>query len=181
MLPRRYLEGPRQQRRKALDYRCRTGICDREMPSTFRIDGAKHPCRRRTTAEREPRQDYRELYDSFDAGNAGRGIRPCSQSRDRGVAIPGHSKWSLFKSPIYENYGKLIAENRFQPAGFKLRLGFKDIRLGLAAADTLEVPMPLAGLIHDNFLSAVATGQGDDDWAALARVSADRAALRGKW
>jgi 3-hydroxyisobutyrate dehydrogenase-like beta-hydroxyacid dehydrogenase len=85
---------------------------------------------------------------------------------------------SLFKSPIYENYGKLIAENRFQPAGFKLRLGFKDIRLGLAAADTLEVPMPLAGLIHDNFLSAVATGQGDDDWAALARVSADRAGLK---
>lgn len=85
---------------------------------------------------------------------------------------------SLFKSPIYENYGKLIAENRFQPAGFKLRLGLKDIRLGLAAADSLEVPMPLAGLIHDNFLSAVATGQGDDDWAALARVSADRAGLK---
>jgi 3-hydroxyisobutyrate dehydrogenase-like beta-hydroxyacid dehydrogenase len=78
----------------------------------------------------------------------------------------------LFRSPIYENYGKLIASERYEPAGFKLRYGLKDVRLALAAADDVAAPMPLASLIHDRFLSGVARGWGDADWAALARVAA---------
>lgn len=84
---------------------------------------------------------------------------------------------SLFQSPIYENYGKLIAAGRFEPAGFKLRLGLKDVRLLLAAAEAREVPMPLASLLRDGLLSAVATGLGDHDWAALAEISSRRAGL----
>ncbi len=84
---------------------------------------------------------------------------------------------SLFQSPIYENYGKLIAEERYEPAGFKLRLGLKDVRLLLAAAEEQAVPMPVASLLRDNLLSAVATGLGDSDWAALAVVAAQRAGL----
>jgi 3-hydroxyisobutyrate dehydrogenase-like beta-hydroxyacid dehydrogenase len=84
---------------------------------------------------------------------------------------------SLFQSPIYENYGKLIAEGRFEPAGFKLRLGLKDVRLLLAAAESHAVPMPVASVLRDNLLSAVATGLGESDWAALAEVAARRAGL----
>jgi 3-hydroxyisobutyrate dehydrogenase-like beta-hydroxyacid dehydrogenase len=84
---------------------------------------------------------------------------------------------SLFQSPIYESYGKLIAEGRFEPAGFKLRLGLKDVRLLLAAAEAQSVPMPVASVLHDNLLSAVATGLGEADWAALAEVAARRAGL----
>jgi 3-hydroxyisobutyrate dehydrogenase-like beta-hydroxyacid dehydrogenase len=87
---------------------------------------------------------------------------------------------ALFKSPIYQNYGTIIAEQRFEPPGFKLRLGLKDVRLAIAAADILEAPMPFASIIHDNFLSEVARGRGDADWAALARVAAERAGLDKK-
>src|SRR5207245_5757231 len=61
----------------------------------------------------------------------------------------------LFRSPIYENYGKLIAEERYEPAGFKLKYGLKDIRLALGAADEVAAPMPLASLIRDRYLSGV--------------------------
>ena len=80
--------------------------------------------------------------------------------------VNGH----LIRSPIYENYGNLIAGRRWEPAGFKLRHGLKDVRLALSAADEVTTPMPLASLIRDHYLSAMARGWGDIDWAALARV-----------
>ena len=83
----------------------------------------------------------------------------------------------LFRSPIYENYGKLIADERYEPAGFKLRYGLKDVRLVLGAADDVAAPMPLASLMRDRYLSAVARGWGEIDWAGLARVAAADAGL----
>src|SRR5436305_5483898 len=47
---------------------------------------------------------------------------------------------SLFTAPIYKTYGGLIVEQQFEPAGFAAPLGLKDIRLALAAAETLRVP-----------------------------------------
>ncbi|HVH11276.1 MAG TPA: NAD(P)-dependent oxidoreductase [Gemmatimonadales bacterium] len=83
----------------------------------------------------------------------------------------------LFRSPIYENYGTLIAQERYEPAGFKLRYGLKDVRLVLGAAEDVAAPMPLASLIHDRYLSAVARGWGEIDWVALGRVAAVDAGL----
>ncbi len=83
----------------------------------------------------------------------------------------------LIRSPIYENYGKLIAEERYEPAGFKLKYGLKDIRLALGAAEQVAAPMPLASLIHDRYLAGIARGWGDVDWAALARIAAVDAGL----
>lgn len=83
----------------------------------------------------------------------------------------------LFRSPIYENYGKLIAAERYEPAGFKLKYGLKDVRLALAAADEAAVPLPLASLMRDRYISAVARGWSESDWAALARVAAADAGL----
>ena len=37
----------------------------------------------------------------------------------------------LFSAPVYENYGAIVAADRFQPVGFKLPLGLKDNRLVL--------------------------------------------------
>ncbi len=81
----------------------------------------------------------------------------------------------LFRSPIYENYGKLIAERRWEPAGFKLRHGLKDVRLALGAAEDVTTPMPLGSLMRDHYLSAMARGWGDNDWGALARVAEENA------
>jgi 3-hydroxyisobutyrate dehydrogenase-like beta-hydroxyacid dehydrogenase len=85
----------------------------------------------------------------------------------------------LVRSPVYENYGNLIANRRWEPAGFKLRHGLKDVRLALAAGDEVTAPMPLASLVRDHYLAAMAQGWADIDWAALARVSAVNAGLEG--
>jgi len=84
---------------------------------------------------------------------------------------------SFFQSPIYENYGKIIIAQKFSPPGFALHLGLKDVRLVLAAGDEAAVPMPVASVIRDHFVSGVARGWGDMDWAALAKVVAEDAGL----
>ncbi len=66
--------------------------------------------------------------------------------------VNGH----LFKSPVYENYGRMIVAERFEPPGFRLRLGLKDVRLVLASAEQAMVPMPIASVTRDHFVSAVA-------------------------
>jgi len=85
---------------------------------------------------------------------------------------------SLFPGPLYQTYGNMIAADRFEPAGFKLPLGFKDNRLLLAAAEEAKVPMPMASLVHDRFVAALARGLGESDWAAIARLSYENAGLR---
>jgi 3-hydroxyisobutyrate dehydrogenase-like beta-hydroxyacid dehydrogenase len=85
---------------------------------------------------------------------------------------------SLFQSPIYENYGRIVLEQKYEPAGFKLRLGLKDARLILEAAEAVAAPMPVASLVHDHLLSGVAKGQGEIDWSSTARVIAENAGLK---
>jgi 3-hydroxyisobutyrate dehydrogenase-like beta-hydroxyacid dehydrogenase len=85
---------------------------------------------------------------------------------------------SLFNAPVYRNYGSMIASDKFEPAGFKLPLGLKDNRLLLAAAEEAMVPMPMASLVHDRFVAALAQGLGESDWAAIARISYKDAGLR---
>jgi 3-hydroxyisobutyrate dehydrogenase-like beta-hydroxyacid dehydrogenase len=79
---------------------------------------------------------------------------------------------TLFSAPVYKTYGAIIADEKYEPAGFKMTLGFKDVRLAFDAAETLEVPMPIASLVRDRFISGLARGEGDSDWAALARIAA---------
>ena len=86
---------------------------------------------------------------------------------------------SLFPGPVYQTYGNMIASDKFEPAGFKLPLGFKDNRLLLAAAEEAAVPMPMASLVHDRFVAALAQGLAGADWAAIARISYQNAGLEG--
>lgn len=84
---------------------------------------------------------------------------------------------SLFPSRVYQNYGGMIAADRFEPIGFRMPLGMKDNRLVLAAAEEAAVPMPMASLIRDRMLAATAQGMGEADWAAFARISFREAGL----
>jgi 3-hydroxyisobutyrate dehydrogenase-like beta-hydroxyacid dehydrogenase len=84
---------------------------------------------------------------------------------------------SLFTAPVYQTYGKLIVEQHFQPAGFAMPLGLKDIRSVLAAAEAQRVPMPVASLVRDHFITGIARGGEGLDWSALARVAAEEAGL----
>ena len=82
---------------------------------------------------------------------------------------------TIFPVPAYKTYGGLIAESRFHPAAFAAPLGFKDIRLALAAAENLRVPMPLGSLLHDRFLRLLAQGGDSLDWAAIGGLAAQDA------
>ena len=87
---------------------------------------------------------------------------------------------SLMGSPILAMYGRIIAREQFEPAGFALKLGLKDVRLVLAAAEECAAPMPLASLVHDHLLSALAQGQGELDWSSMTQVIARNAGLKSK-
>jgi 3-hydroxyisobutyrate dehydrogenase-like beta-hydroxyacid dehydrogenase len=87
---------------------------------------------------------------------------------------------SLMASPILALYGRIIAQEQFEPAGFALKLGLKDVRLVLAAAEECAAPMPLASLVHDHLLSALAQGQGEMDWSSMTQVIARNAGLESK-
>ena len=85
---------------------------------------------------------------------------------------------TLFDAPIYRTYGGLIAGETFEPAGFAAPLGQKDIRLALAAAEELRVPMPLASLLRDRFLTLLAQGGDRLDWSAIGGLAARDAGIR---
>jgi 3-hydroxyisobutyrate dehydrogenase-like beta-hydroxyacid dehydrogenase len=84
---------------------------------------------------------------------------------------------TIFPGPAYKTYGGLIAGGKFEPAAFAAALGNKDIRLALAAAESLNVPMPLASLLRDRFLRLFAHGGENLDWAAIGALAAQDAGL----
>jgi len=84
---------------------------------------------------------------------------------------------TLFGAPVYKTYGGLIADARFEPAGFAAPLGLKDIRLALAAAEDLRVPLPLASLLRDRFLRLLAHGGDALDWSAIGGLAAEDAGI----
>ena len=87
---------------------------------------------------------------------------------------------TLFSSPVHKTYGGIIADERYNPAGFRMRLGLKDIRLVLAAAEAVDVPMPSASLVRDTVLAAIGRGMEDLDWSSIARLAAENAGLPHK-
>jgi 3-hydroxyisobutyrate dehydrogenase-like beta-hydroxyacid dehydrogenase len=74
---------------------------------------------------------------------------------------------TIFTAPAYKIFGPLIADGAFATAAFAAPLGYKDIRLALAEAESLRVPMPLASLLHDRFLRLFAQGGENLDWSAI--------------
>ena len=87
---------------------------------------------------------------------------------------------TLFNAPVYKTYGGIIADKKFEPAGFASVLGFKDNRLVLEAAQNLRVPLPLASLIYNRFLTLLAHGGDKLDWSAISLGAAEDAGLVGQ-
>ncbi|HEV2289830.1 MAG TPA: NAD(P)-dependent oxidoreductase [Candidatus Acidoferrales bacterium] len=84
---------------------------------------------------------------------------------------------TLFPCPVYESYGKRIAEHSYEPAGFRLALGLKDIHLVLRTAAESQTPMPTASLLRDRWLSAMAKKRENLDWAAAALGASEDAGI----
>lgn len=83
----------------------------------------------------------------------------------------------LFNAPVYKIYGDLILQGKHEPAGFLLPLGLKDVRLVLQAAEAANVPMPIASVLRDRFITAMARGNQDKDWSVIASIAAEDAGL----
>lgn len=79
---------------------------------------------------------------------------------------------TLFDAPVYRTYGGLLAREEFTPAGFAATLGLKDVKLALSAGEQLQVPLPVASLLRDRFLTLLATGGAELDWSAVGALSA---------
>jgi 3-hydroxyisobutyrate dehydrogenase-like beta-hydroxyacid dehydrogenase len=84
---------------------------------------------------------------------------------------------SLFDIPLMKNYGRLLVEQRFTPAGFAAPLGLKDMRLAGQSAETLRVPMPLLGVLRDHLLQAIASEGSDIDWSGIGAAIRKNAGL----
>jgi len=82
---------------------------------------------------------------------------------------------SLFDAPPYKNYGAMMVEGNYRPAGFAAPLGLKDMRLAAQAADALRVPMPLLGVLRDHLLQTIAVEGEDIDWSAIGLTIAKNA------
>ena len=83
---------------------------------------------------------------------------------------------SFFTAPVHKNYGKQILDRNYE-AGVNVGLGAKDTRLALAAGDALGVPLPMASLLRDRFLAAIARGEKDMDFTVIAHQAAEQAGL----
>jgi 3-hydroxyisobutyrate dehydrogenase-like beta-hydroxyacid dehydrogenase len=84
---------------------------------------------------------------------------------------------TLFNAPVYKTYGALIAEGKHDHVGFALPLGLKDVKLVLQAAEAQGVPMPIASVLRDRFLTAIARGYEQSDWSVIGRLAAEDAGL----
>lgn len=56
-------------------------------------------------------------------------------------------------------------------------LAIKDLRLALAEAERVAVPMPAASLVHDRLVAMAARGWADLDWSALGLLASVDAGL----
>ncbi len=84
---------------------------------------------------------------------------------------------TLFDAPVFRNYGAILVEERFTPAGFKAPLGLKDMRLVGEAAETHRVAMPLLSVLRDHLLETIAKEGDDIDWSGIGRTVARNAGL----
>jgi len=76
---------------------------------------------------------------------------------------------SFFTSPVHKNYGKLVVDGVFEPPGAKVSLAAKDVRLLLQAGEQLAVPLPFGSVVRDRYITAIAHGEQDKDFAILGR------------
>jgi 3-hydroxyisobutyrate dehydrogenase-like beta-hydroxyacid dehydrogenase len=85
---------------------------------------------------------------------------------------------TVLGSPVVKTYGERIAAATYEPAGFAVPLGLKDVELALAAGRELRVPLPAAGVVREHLVSALARGREAWDWSSLASVVREDAGLR---
>ena len=78
----------------------------------------------------------------------------------------------LFSAPAYEVYGKMIVDQAWDSIGATAVIGLKDANLALEAAEAAGMPLPSTHVWRDHLQRAIDRGEGDLDWAVMAREQA---------
>jgi 3-hydroxyisobutyrate dehydrogenase-like beta-hydroxyacid dehydrogenase len=79
---------------------------------------------------------------------------------------------TLFGGVAYTGYGDIIANRRYEPAGFTAALGLKDLGLAETAAASVGVTLPTAAALRGVFEQTLGQPNGEKlDWAAIAEVA----------
>jgi 3-hydroxyisobutyrate dehydrogenase-like beta-hydroxyacid dehydrogenase len=84
---------------------------------------------------------------------------------------------TMFASTVFTGYGARVAATEFEPAGFAMPLALKDVTLALQAGQELRAPLPMASLLRDRLLAALARGRDGWDWSGLTSVAREEAGL----
>jgi 3-hydroxyisobutyrate dehydrogenase-like beta-hydroxyacid dehydrogenase len=84
---------------------------------------------------------------------------------------------TMFGGRAHRIYGDRIVAERYAP-GFPLPLALKDVRLALAEAERVAVPMPSVSVVRDRLITGIARGYADLDWSALGLIAAEEAGLQ---
>jgi 3-hydroxyisobutyrate dehydrogenase-like beta-hydroxyacid dehydrogenase len=84
---------------------------------------------------------------------------------------------TLFPQPQLQEYAERIQARNFEPGGFAMTGGLKDVDLFLKAAGDLRVILPYANIIRDKLLTAVAHGMEEYDWSGIYEITRQQAGL----
>ena len=104
----------------------------------------------------------------------------CEKSGIDRQAVHDFFSSANFACPVYQSYGRLLVERAYNPPGFKLELGMKDIRLARETAAMTQVPMPVADFLFQRLQEAANRGNSQLDWSAIELATAEAAGLREK-
>jgi 3-hydroxyisobutyrate dehydrogenase-like beta-hydroxyacid dehydrogenase len=75
---------------------------------------------------------------------------------------------TLFAAPVYINYSNILLKEAWQPGGFSLRLGLKDVNLVMQQSHSVQAKMPSAELVKKQFDVCMEQGLSEYDWTAIA-------------
>jgi 3-hydroxyisobutyrate dehydrogenase-like beta-hydroxyacid dehydrogenase len=82
---------------------------------------------------------------------------------------------TAFTGSAYTGYGPMIVNRNYTPPGFSIALGLKDVKLVEDAAADLNLKLPVAGVLHGLFESALQDPELRDlDWSAIAELTRQR-------
>ncbi|GHU03994.1 putative oxidoreductase YfjR [Betaproteobacteria bacterium] len=101
----------------------------------------------------------------------------CEKSGIERSAVYDFFTKANFACPVYQSYGRVLVGRTYEPAGFLLELGRKDMRLARESAAAVGVPMPLADLLFLRLEDAVKRGRGQLDWSAIELATAEAAGI----
>lgn len=83
----------------------------------------------------------------------------------------------MLRHPALDAYLERVRDARFDDAGFEATAGLKDVNLMLGLASDLRAPLPVAGIVRDRLLTALAAGHEASDWSVIAGVAREAAGL----